>query len=71
MMTTTNGMHPTFSGKAYTACIDHIYSNQCSNISFIDVPQIGLSDHYPTFLTRKTNVGAPKSCLTTQLHSGL
>jgi len=40
--------------------IDHIYSNQCSNISYIDVPQIGLSDHFPVFLTRKTNVSAPK-----------
>jgi len=39
-------------GKSSTI-IDHIYSNFPSNITFIDVPRIGLSDHFPVFLTRK------------------
>lgn len=40
--------------------IDHIYSNFSSSIQFIDVPKIGLSDHYPVFLTRKVNSHIPK-----------
>ena len=35
--------------------IDHIYSNFSENIQFIDIPKIGLSDHYPVFFTRKVN----------------
>ena len=40
--------------------IDHIYCNVESNISSINVPEIGLSDHFPIFLTRKTNCTMPK-----------
>ena len=40
--------------------IDHIYCNMQTNLSSIDVPQIGLSDHFPIFLTRKTNCSIPK-----------
>ena len=40
--------------------IDHIYCNVESNISSINVPEIGLSDHFPIFLTRKTNCTLPK-----------
>ena len=35
--------------------IDHIYCSVESNISSINVPEIGLSNHFPIFLTRKTN----------------
>ena len=38
-----------------------IYCNIEANISSIKVPQIGLSDHFPIFLTRKTNSSSPKS----------
>lgn len=40
--------------------IDHIYSNFSDNIQYTDVPRIGLSDHYPVFLTRKVNTQLPK-----------
>ena len=35
--------------------IDHIYANVSENVQYVDVPKIGLSDHYPVFLTRKIN----------------
>ena len=35
--------------------IDHVYSNFSENIQYIDIPKIGLSDHYPVFFTRKVN----------------
>ena len=41
--------------------IDHVYSNSPSNISSVTVPKVGLSDHYPIFLTRKINASLPKS----------
>ena len=41
--------------------IDHIYCNIEANIISINVPQIGLSNHFPIFLTRKTNSSLPKS----------
>lgn len=40
--------------------IDHIYSNFSENIQHVDVPNIGLSDHYPVFFTRKMNFVPPK-----------
>ena len=40
--------------------IDHIYCNVATNINSIKVPEIGLSDHFPIFLTRKTNCIEPK-----------
>ena len=40
--------------------IDHIYCNTEANINSVDVPQLGLSDHFPVFLTRKTNCSTPK-----------
>ncbi len=46
-------------GKSSTL-IDHIYSNSSGNIQFIDVPQIGISDHYPIFFSRKVNAQAQK-----------
>lgn len=36
--------------------IDHIYSNCPENVTSIDVPKIGLSDHFPVFFTRKMHV---------------
>ena len=41
--------------------IDHIYCNTRENISFIDVPTVGLSDHFPVFFTRKINSPLLKS----------
>ena len=35
--------------------IDHIYSNTHANILTIAVPHLGLSDHFPVFVSRKTN----------------
>ena len=35
--------------------IDHIYCNVHDNVKSVDVPQIGLSDHFPVFITRKPN----------------
>ena len=35
--------------------IDHIYCNTLCNILSIDVPILGLSDHFPIFITRKIN----------------
>ena len=40
--------------------IDHIYCNIHDNIKSIDVPQLGLSDHFAVFLTRKPNSSLPK-----------
>ena len=41
--------------------IDHIYSNFSKNIQFIDIPKIGLSDHYAIFFTRNVNGRIPKA----------
>lgn len=46
--------------NASATSIDHIYSNFSSSIQYIDVPKIGLSDHYPVFLTLKVNSHIPK-----------
>ena len=35
--------------------IDHVYSNTHSNFLMTTVPCIGLSDHFPIFISRKTN----------------
>ena len=35
--------------------IDHVYSNTHTNILMTTVPQVGLSDHFPIFISRKTN----------------
>ena len=40
--------------------IDHVYSNFSDNIKYVDVPKIGLSDHYPIFLTRKISMQVTK-----------
>ena len=48
--------------NASATLLDHVYSNFSENIQFLDVPKIGLSDHYPIFLTRKVNSHTPKSC---------
>ncbi|MCU7800728.1 MAG: hypothetical protein KZQ70_11410 [gamma proteobacterium symbiont of Lucinoma myriamae] len=41
--------------------IDHIYCNIQENVTFVDVPKIGLSDHFPVFFTRKQNSCLPKT----------
>ena len=40
--------------------IDHIYSNCPENMNSLDVPKIGLSDHFPAFFTRKLHVHPTK-----------
>ena len=40
--------------------IDHIYWNCPDNVSSINVPRIGLSDHFSVFFTRKMHVQPPK-----------
>ena len=40
--------------------IDHIYSNSPENVKSVHVPKIGLSDHFPVFVTRKVNNHTPK-----------
>ena len=35
--------------------IDHVYSNTHTNILMTTVPQVGLRDHFPIFISRKTN----------------
>ena len=41
--------------------IDHIYTNSPENVKYVLVPKIGLSDHFPIFLTRKMHNHTPKS----------
>lgn len=41
--------------------IDHIYTNTKENILEVMVPKIGLSDHFPIFLTRKVNGKSTKN----------
>lgn len=41
--------------------IDHIYTNFSDNVKFIEFPKIGLSDHYPVFVTRKTGTLTKKA----------
>ena len=36
--------------------IDHVYSNCPENVTSVNVPKIGLSDHFPVFFTRKMHV---------------
>ena len=52
---------PTRQTEVSSTLIDHVYSNSPSNISSVTVPKVGLSDHYPIFLTRKINASLPKS----------
>ncbi|MEW8548505.1 MAG: endonuclease/exonuclease/phosphatase family protein, partial [Candidatus Thiodiazotropha sp.] len=40
--------------------IDHVYSTCPENVNNVDVPKIGLSDHFPIFFTRKMHVHQPK-----------
>ncbi|MES9881523.1 MAG: reverse transcriptase family protein [Sedimenticola sp.] len=41
--------------------IDHIYCSIKSNVSAVSVPKLGLSDHFPVFLIRKSNSIIPKN----------
>ena len=41
--------------------LDHIYSNCPTNVNSLTVPKIGLSDHFPIFVTRKMHVKPPKT----------
>ena len=41
--------------------IDHIYSNCPENVNSLNIPNVGLSDHFPIFLTRKMHVQPPKT----------
>lgn len=46
---------PTRVTNSSQTLIDHIYCNTLSNLLSISVPVLGLSDHYPIFITRKVN----------------
>ena len=52
---------PTRQTEVSSTLIDHVYSNFPSNISSLTVPKVGISDHYPIFMTRKINASLPKS----------
>ena len=52
---------PTRETEVSSTLIDHVYSNSPSNISSLIVPKVGISDHYPIFMTRKINASLPKS----------
>ena len=52
---------PTRKNTTSETLTDHIYCNIDTNVSSIDVPQLGLSDHFPVFITRKANCSTPKS----------
>ena len=41
--------------------IDHIYANCPENVNSLNIPKIGLSDHFPIFFTRKMHVQPPKT----------
>ena len=41
--------------------IDHIYTNCPENVNSQNVPKIGLSDHFPIFITRKMHIQPPKN----------
>ena len=41
--------------------IDHVYSNCPENVNSLYVPKIGLSDHFPIFITRKMHNQPPKN----------
>ena len=41
--------------------IDHIYSNCPENVNSLNVPKIGLSDHFPIFITRKMHNKPPQN----------
>ena len=43
-----------------TTLIDHIYSNCPENVNSMDVPKIGLGDHFPIFFTYKMHIQPPK-----------
>ena len=40
--------------------IDHIYCNCPENVKSVSVPKLGLSDHFPIFVTRKMHSHIPK-----------
>ena len=44
----------------FITLIDHIYSNCPENVNSLNIPKIGLSDHFPIFFTRKIHVQPQK-----------
>ena len=40
--------------------IDHIFTNCTENVNSVNVPKIGMSDHFPIFFPRKMHVQPPK-----------
>ena len=44
--------------------IDHIYSNCPENVNSLNIPNIGLSDHFPIFLIRKCMFSPLKPIIT-------
>ena len=47
---------PTRVTQTSSSIIDHIYTNTPQNICHTAVPVLSISDHYPIFFTRKTNL---------------
>ena len=47
--------------RDYRTLLDHIYSNCPENVYSLNVPKIGLSDHFPIFCSRKMHVQPPKT----------
>ena len=52
---------PTRQTEHSSTLIDHIYCNMPSNVISVKTPQVGISDHFPIFLTRKINFVEKKS----------
>ena len=52
---------PTRQTEHSSTLIDHIYCNMPSNVISVKTPKVGISDHFPIFLTRKINFVEKKS----------
>ena len=64
-------MSPTRITDHSETLIDHIYCNSLSNVLSTKVPILGLSDHFPVFVTRKLNSSSVLKSLIIQFHIGL
>ena len=51
--------------------IEHLYCNSLSNVLSRKVPIVGLSDHFPVFITRKLNSSSVLKSLIIKFHIGL
>ena len=51
--------------------IDHIYCNTPNNIMTVNIPTVGLNDHFPVFVTRKIHYHPLLKNLILPYHIGL